>query len=239
MAMGDAFNALGQSVGEPVPDWVAPPAPARQMLNGSFCRLEPIDPAVHAAVLHAANGEDVSGAMWTYLPYGPFATPADYREWMERTCVGEDPLFLAIVDLATGQAAGLAAYLRIDAANGVLEIGHLAYAPRLQRTAAATEAMYLMLRNAFDLGYRRCEWKCDVLNEASRAAAVRLGFTYEGTFRQAVVRKGRNRDTAWYSIIDREWPARRTGFERWLAPANFDADGRQRRRLADLVGCYL
>jgi len=235
MEMVSSLNALGQPVGEPVPHWTPPPPPPRAPLAGRYCRLEPVDPGRHAVPLHAANALDAEGAMWTYLPYGPFASAAAYRAWMEQTCLGDDPYFLAIIDLATGEPAGLAAYLRIDCANGVIEVGHLAYAPRLQRTAAATEAMYLMMRGAFELGYRRYEWKCDALNQASRAAAERLGFAGEGVFRQAVVRKGRNRDTAWYSIIDREWPARRAAFERWLSPENFDSAGRQRQRLADLA----
>ncbi len=165
--------------------------------------------------------------MWTYLPYGPFATRADYHAWVATGSASADPLFFAIVDQATGRPAGVAAYLRIDPANGVIEIGHLAYSPALQRTTAATEAMYLMIRRVFELGYRRCEWKCNALNAPSRAAALRLGFTHEGTFRQAMVTKGRNRDTDWFSIIDAEWPARRAEFERWLSPDNFAADGRQ------------
>jgi RimJ/RimL family protein N-acetyltransferase len=232
--MASLLNALGQPLGDPVPDWRPPPPPPREPLAGRSCRLEPVDPENHARQLHAANAYDREGAMWAYLPYGPFASAAAYRDWMEQSCLSDDPLFQVIIDVATGQAGGLAAYLRIDRAHGVIEIGHLAYAPRLQRTTAATEAMFLMMRQAFDLGFRRCEWKCDALNQASRAAALRLGFTYEGTFRQAMVRKGHNRDTAWYSVIDREWPALRTAFERWLDPINFDADGRQHRRLSEL-----
>ncbi|HEY9248126.1 MAG TPA: GNAT family protein, partial [Rariglobus sp.] len=187
----------------------------------------------HADELFAANSADQAGRMWTYLPYGPFASQADYRDWMERTCRGDDPLFYAIGDVASGRAAGVAAYLRVDPANGAIEIGHLAYSPALQRTTAATEALFLMIDRVFGLGYRRCEWKCDSLNAPSRAAATRLGFTFEGVFRQAVVVKGRNRDTAWFSIIDSEWPERRAGFVRWLAPENFDAAGRQRIPLSE------
>jgi RimJ/RimL family protein N-acetyltransferase len=170
--------------------------------------------------------------MWTYMGYGPFAQAQDYTAWAEAAARGEDPLFHAIVDRRSDRAVGVTAYLRIEPAVGVLEVGHIAYAPALQRTAAATEAMYLLLRRAFDeLGYRRYEWKCDALNAPSRAAALRLGFRFEGIFRQATVYKGRNRDTAWYSIIDREWPARRAAFEAWLDPLNFTADGRQIRPL--------
>lgn len=230
--MASHLNPLGQPIGEPVPDWTPPPPPSREPLVGRYCRLEPVDPARHAGPIHAANAFDRDGAMWTYLPYGPFESVAAYRDWMEKACLGDDPLFWAIVEVRTGEAIGVAAFLRIDRGNGVIEVGHLAFSPRLQRTPAATEAMFLMMRHAFDLGYRRYEWKCDALNQRSRTAAERLGFLYEGTFRQAVVRKGHNRDTAWYSVVDREWPARRAAFERWLAPENFDAAGHQRAPLA-------
>jgi len=204
-------------------------------MDGRFCRLEPLDPVRHAEPLFRACACDERGAMWTYLFYGPFESAAAFRAWMERTCLGDDPLFFTIIDRASGEPVGLASYLRIEPAHGVMEVGHLVYSPALQRTAAATEAMYLMMARAFELGYRRYEWKCDSLNAPSRAAAERLGFSYEGLFRQAVVYKGRNRDTAWYSIIDTEWPALRAAFQRWLDPANFDAQGRQRVRLSELT----
>jgi RimJ/RimL family protein N-acetyltransferase len=200
---------------------------------GRTCRVEPLDPARHGADLYAANGEDTEGRMWTYLSVGPFPDLAAYRAWLDEVALLDDPLFHAIVDAESGRAVGLAAYLRIDPANGVIEVGHLQFSPRLQRTVAATEAMYLMMRRAFDeLDYRRYEWKCDSLNAPSRAAAERYGFRFEGIFRQAVVYKNRNRDTAWFAILDREWPSVRDAFERWLAPANFDGAGRQRTRLA-------
>jgi len=220
-----------QPVGTPLPGWTPRARPVREGLNGRTCRLEPLSMATHADTLFEANSADTTARMWTYLPYGPFETRANYRSWMERACQADDPLFFAIIDGRTGKAAGIAAYLRIEPASGVIEIGHLAFSPALQRTTAATEALYLLIARAFALGYRRCEWKCDTLNAPSRAAAHRLGFTFEGIFRQAVVIKGRNRDTAWYSIIDTEWPARRAAFERWLAPENFDEAGRQRRSL--------
>jgi RimJ/RimL family protein N-acetyltransferase len=225
-------NALGQPVGFAVPHWTPPRRPPRASLPGRFCGVEPLDPDRHATDLFAANALDAEGRNWTYLPYGPFPTPAVYRAWMDRTCRGDDPLFHAIVDRATGRAVGVASYLRIAPAEGSIEIGHLAFSPLLQRTPAATEAMYLMMRRAFELGYRRYEWKCDALNAPSRAAAQRLGLTFEGVFRQATVYKGRNRDTAWYAAIDREWPALREEFVRWLDPGNFDDEGRQRTRLA-------
>lgn len=222
-------------VGVPVPGWVARPRPAREARIGRTCRLEPLDPDRHAQALFAANGLDASGRMWTYLPVGPFDGIDAYRAWVTAASQSEDPLFFAIVDGSTEQAVGVASYLRIDPANGVIEVGHLQFSPRLQRTPAATEAIFLLMRHAFDdLGYRRFEWKCDSLNAPSRAAAERLGFHYEGTFRQAVVYKGRNRDTAWYAIVDGDWPTIRAGFDAWLSPSNFDALGRQRARLAEL-----
>ena len=234
--MTEYRNALGQPIGFPVEGWAARPRPPRTAIEGRHCRVEPIDPARHAADLHAANREDTQDRIWTYLPYGPFETLADYRAWLEATCLGDDPLFHAIVDAKTEKAVGVASYLRIEPPTGVIETGHINYAPRLQKTAAATEAMFLMMRRVFDeLGYRRYEWKCDALNAGSRAAAERLGFAYEGIFRQATLYKGRNRDTAWYAITDRDWPAIKTAFERWLDDANFDADGRQRESLSALM----
>lgn len=229
-------NQLGQPIGWPLPDWSPRSRPPRAPMEGRFCRIEPLDPGRHAASLFAANAEDTTGRIWTYLPYGPFASPEAYLTWAETVARGEDPLFHAILDGATGRALGVASYLRIDPPVGVIEVGHINYAPALQRRPAATEAMYLMMRRVFDeLGYRRYEWKCDALNAPSRAAAERLGFTYEGLFRQATVYKARNRDTAWYSILDREWPALRDAFERWLDPTNFGADGQQRQSLSSLT----
>jgi len=229
-------NALGQPIGFPVPGWAPRPRPPRSAAEGRYCRIEPADPGRHAAGLHEANMADREGRIWTYLAYGPFATLADYRAWMEQTCLGEDPLFHAIVDGRTGRPVGVASYLRIDPPVGVIEVGHINYSPALQGTTAATEAMYLMMRRVFDeLGYRRYEWKCDALNAPSRAAALRLGFAFEGIFRQATIYKGRNRDTAWYSIVDGEWPRLKAAYERWLDPANFDAEGRQRQRLSELT----
>lgn len=200
-------------------------------MTGRWCRVEPLDIDAHAADLHDANREG-DGRNWTYLTSDPFDELDAYRAWLTKMSAADDPFFHAIVDNATNKAVGLAAFLRIDPANGVIEVGHINYSPRLQRTVAATEAMYLMMRRVFDeLGYRRYEWKCDSLNAPSRAAAARLGFTYEGTFRQALVYKGRNRDSAWFSIVDSEWPALRESFERWLDPANFDEQGRQRTSL--------
>lgn len=234
--MKNFVNHLGQPISFPVDGWTARPRPPRSSMDGRFCRVEPIDPNRHAADLHAANIQDTAGANWTYLAYGPFERPDDYRDWMTKTCLGDDPLFHAVVDRATGRAVGVASYLRIDERAGVIEVGHINYAPPLQRTPAGTEAMYLMMRRVFDeLGYRRYEWKCDTLNAPSRAAAARLGFRFEGVFRQLTVYKNRNRDTAWFSILDSEWPALKAAFERWLSPENFDGGGRQRQSLASLT----
>jgi RimJ/RimL family protein N-acetyltransferase len=218
-------------IGYPVPDWTARPLPPRTPMTGRWCRVEPLEVERHAAELFEANREDREGRNWTYLTSGPFEELDGYRAWLEKIATN-DPMFHAIVDLRTGKAVGVAAYLRIDPANGVIEVGHINYSPRLQRTVAATEAMFLMMSRVFDeLGYRRYEWKCDNHNAASHAAARRLGFTYEGLFRQALVYKGRNRDSAWYSILDSEWPRIKAEFERWLEPGNFDEGGRQRTRL--------
>jgi RimJ/RimL family protein N-acetyltransferase len=234
--MAEHLNGLGQPIGFPLPHWMARPRPPRSPMEGRFCRVEPIDPARHAADLHAANLLDREGRNWTYLPYGPFARFEDYRDWLERENVGDDPLRHAIIERRSGRAAGVASYMRIDPKAGVIEVGGINYSPPLQRTPAATEAMYLMMRRVFDeLGYRRYEWKCDSLNAPSRAAAHRLGFRYEGMFRQATVYKARNRDTCWFSILDSEWPALKPAFEGWLDPDNFDESGRQRRSISSFA----
>jgi len=236
--MPNDTNHLGQPVGAQLPGWTPPPRPPRETLAGRSCRLEPIDPARHGASLHAANGADAEGRNWTYLPYGPFDSLPAYLEWLERSCLGSDPQFYAIVG-ADGVPRGVASYLRIDPGNGSIEVGHINFSPSLRRTPAATESMFLMMRHAFELGYRRYEWKCNALNAPSRQAAQRLGFSFEGLFRQAAVVRGRNRDTAWYAVIDREWPALREAFLRWLDPANFDAQGRQRTSLSALTAPVL
>jgi RimJ/RimL family protein N-acetyltransferase len=237
--MEPVTNPFGQPVGFPVPNWAPPPLPPREAMAGRFCRLEPLDPDRHAAALFEADTADADERSWTYLAYGPFRDLPNYRTWLAANCLGDDPLFFAVIDAADGRPAGLASYLRITPASGSIEVGHIHCAPRLQRSAAATEAMYLMMERAFALGYRRYEWKCDALNAASRTAAQRLGLSFEGVFRQATVYKGRNRDTAWYAAIDTEWPALRQAFRAWLAPTNFDAAGRQRTRLSDLTGPLL
>ncbi|HEX4118564.1 MAG TPA: GNAT family protein [Rhizomicrobium sp.] len=203
-------------------------------MQGRFCRLEPLDAARHTAGLQAAFAEAPLSS-WTYMPdyMGPHRTLAEWRAWLEIAAASADPLWHVIVDTRSGSEAGLAAYLRMDAASGSIEVGGLLYSPQLQRKPASTEAMYLMMRRAFDeQGYRRYEWKCDALNAPSRAAALRLGFTYEGIFRQHMVYRGRSRDTAWFSITDGEWPKLRMRFERWLSPGNFDGDGQQKANLS-------
>lgn len=227
-------NTLGQPIGFEVSGWHAPAWPTRTVIEGRHCHLEPIDER-HAPDLHAANGRDAEARNWTYLAYGPFASEDQYRRWLTATCLGKDPMFFAVIDRALRKATGVASYLRIQPENGSIEVGHINFSPLLQRGRAATEAMYLMMKHAFDLGYRRYEWKCDALNAPSRAAAQRLGLSYEGIFRQATVYKNRNRDTAWYATTDAEWPALRAAFERWLDDGNFDESGRQVVRLSDLT----
>jgi RimJ/RimL family protein N-acetyltransferase len=198
---------------------------------GRWCRVEPLEPERHGESLFASYALDREGRGWTYFPYGPFADRRAFRAWLDEMATKDDPLFHAILD-ESGDAAGLAALMRISPDTGSIEVGHVHFSPRLKQKRAATEAMYLMMRRAFDeLGYRRYEWKCDSLNTPSKNAAERLGFTYEGTFRQHIVCKGHNRDTAWYSIVDSEWPAIKSAFERWLEAGNFDAAGRQREAL--------
>ncbi|MCT4373487.1 GNAT family N-acetyltransferase [Yangia mangrovi] len=230
---GHRMNEHGQPIGLPVDGSFPRPLPPRSPMTGRFVSLEPTR-ADHAEALFEAFAKDDSGANWTYLPGEPLPDLATAQDWISRCAESSDPLFHTLCT-PDGTPVGIASYLRIDPANGVIEVGHIHFSPLLQRSPAATEAMYLMMKRAFDeLGYRRYEWKCDALNAPSRRAAERLGFNYEGTFRQAVVTKGRNRDTAWFSILDTEWPRLRARFEAWLAPANFDAEGRQIARLSDL-----
>jgi RimJ/RimL family protein N-acetyltransferase len=232
-------NNLNQPIGLPLPDWSPPPRPPHQVLEGRFCRMEPLTIEAHAESLFAANALDTENRQWTYLAYGPFETLESYRAWMDAICRSNDPLFYAVVDRTSERAVGVGSYLRIEPRQGTIEIGHLNFSRLLQQTPASTEALFLMIDHSFSLGYRRCEWKCDSLNAPSRAAAQRLGFSFEGIFRQATVYKGRNRDTAWYAIIDKDWPALREAFATWLAPENFDAQGKQRTRLSDSTGPLL
>ena len=209
--------------------------PMRVRLEGAYAAIEPLDAEKHAVALWQSCGGEKNQTLWRYMHSGPFADKDSFDAYLKDKSASEDPMYSAIVDRSTGRAAGHAAYMRIDRGQRVIEVGAIVYAPELQKTRAGTEAMYLMARHAFEgLGYRRYEWKCNVLNEASHRAARRLGFTFEGIFRQHMIVKGRNRDTAWYSMLDSEWPARKQEFERWLAPENFDDTGRQKTRLSHI-----
>ncbi len=202
-------------------------------LEGRYATLVPLQRTAHQAALFAAFSTDDS--LWDYMPYGPFSDSDDYGAWIDGVQGRDDPLFMAVRDKDNGQWGGVTSFMRIDAAMGVIEVGFITFAPTLQRRRAATEAIYLMMKWVFEAGYRRFEWKCDAANMASRRAAARFGFSYEGIFRQALVIKGRNRDTAWFAVIDSEWPALRAAYEHWLAPENFDRSGRQITALSDLT----
>lgn len=233
--MSTTINQYGQPIGPALPGWKPPLHPPRETMAGRYCVLQPLDADRHAASLFATIQHEPDDRNWTYLFYGPFATYEAYRDWMIAECLGKDPLFFAIVDRRDQKPIGVASYLRITPSSGFMEVGHLNYSSRLQRSPIATEAMYLMMKKAFELGYRRYEWKCDSLNAPSRSAAERLGFSFEGIFRQATVYKGRSRDSAWFSIIDSEWPELEKVFLKWLDPSNFDANGKQLSRLSDLT----
>lgn len=207
-------------------------------MEGAYCQLTLLDPQTHAADLFDAFAEDTDNTDWVYLPYGPFDSPSALKAWLEEIARKSDPLFYTVMD-RQGKAVGVASYLRITPASGSIEVGHIHFSPQLQTTPAATEAMYLMMRHAFALGYRRYEWKCDALNQRSRRSALRLGLSFEGVFRQATLYKGRNRDTAWYATIDLEWPQLKAAFEAWLDPANFDDSGQQKQSLSDLTAPIL
>ena len=235
--MAVELTPFGQPLGAALPHWQGAPFPEPQVMAGWGCRVEPLQPSAHGESLWQAFAED-SGQMWTYLTSGPFASQAAFTDWLARMAAGRDPQFYAIVDAASGRALGLASYLRIDPQAGSIEVGWLHFAPALQRTRIATAAMALMMARAFELGYRRYEWKCNALNRPSWQAALRLGFAHEGVFRQARVDKGHSRDTAWFSIVDREWPGLQAELARWLADENFDEKGRQRLSLAALTAAW-
>jgi len=222
-------NEFDQSIGPDVPEWAPRALPPRKPIEGRFCTLEPLDAARHADDLHAAYAQAPDGRDWTYLFSERPADLEGTRAYVERAAKSTDPMHFAVVDRHSGRAVGTLALMRIDPAHGAIEVGSVTFSPLLKQTPMSTEAQYLLMKLAFDaLGYRRYEWKCDNFNEPSKRAATRLGFQFEGIFRQAVVYKGRSRDTAWFSIVDTEWPALRTAFERWLSPGNFDPQGRQR-----------
>jgi RimJ/RimL family protein N-acetyltransferase len=229
--MHERANEFGQPIGPDVADWREPFRPNAAVMEGRCCRLERLTES-HSAGLHREFAAG-TGADWTYLAYGPFANEAAYTAWVHENSVGNDPLFYAVV--VNDRPAGVASYLRIVPAVGSIEVGHIHFSRSLRKTPAATEAMYLMMRHAFELGYRRYEWKCDALNRPSRAAAQRLGFSFEGVFRNATIYQNRSRDTAWFAVTDGDWPRLREAYERWLMPANFDERQQQRERLSNLT----
>jgi RimJ/RimL family protein N-acetyltransferase len=225
----DPFS--GRPVGLPV-DTKPAQKPGPVVLEGRHGRVEKLDAARHGTPLwEYANGHN---ELWPYMGYGPFADAKAFAAWLAERPALEDPYSYAVID-QSGRAVGIATLMEIRPAMRVIEVGHIVYTPPLQRTPLASEAQYLLAKYVFEeLGYRRYEWKCNALNAPSRRAAERYGFTFEGVFRQHLIVKGRNRDTAWFSMLDSEWPARKAAFERWLAPDNFDKDGRQRQSLAAL-----
>lgn len=212
--------------------------PQRTTLDGRVVSIVPLDPVGHASTLYEATRGKENAGLWRYLFEGPFASRAEFDSHVRQKASLDDPLAFAIIERSSGEAVGWASYMRIEPAHRVIEVGSILYSPRLQRTVGATEAMYLMARHVFeDLGYRRYEWKCNALNAPSRSAALRLGFTFEGIFRQHMIIKRQNRDTAWFSMLDSEWPKRKAAFERWLDPVNFDESGRQKISLTALNRC--
>lgn len=228
------LNQFGQSIGDALPDWQPRQHPQRVTLEGRYCRLEPLS-LKHADALFAAHqqAEDTRG--WTWLLREPESSVEEYRQWVASVEMLQDPIQFAVIDTRTQLPVGSLALMRIDPNNGVMEVGHVHFSPLLSRTPASTEAQWLLMRYAFEtLGYRRYEWKCNSFNKPSRKAALRLGFQFEGRFRQALVIKGHNRDTDWFSIIDSEWPALNQVFEKWLAVDNFTADGKQHQSLETL-----
>jgi RimJ/RimL family protein N-acetyltransferase len=233
--MSEADDPL--PVGEPV-DGVAARRPDGRALFGRWATLEPVSEARHGGDLWRSFADsDRDGRLWTYMGYGPFAGEAVFRRWLAGCEASPDPHFYAVVPRHSARAAGMAALMRITPEHGVIEIGNIWLSPGLQHTREATDALFVLMHHALDeLGYRRLEWKCDALNAASRRAALRLGFTFEGTFRQHMVVKGRNRDTAWYAILDHDWPRLRAAFQGWLQDDNFDAEGRQRKPLSAFIG---
>jgi RimJ/RimL family protein N-acetyltransferase len=217
-------------------NWKPRPTPQRIALEGRFVRLEPLDAGRHGEDLYAAATEDDAEARFRWLAERPPQNRAEFDTWLYKAEASTEQLFFAVIDRESGRAIGRQSLMRIDPANGVVETGAIHWGPAMQRTAKSTEALYLHARYVFDdLGYRRFEWKCDNDNEPSKRAALRFGFAFEGIFRQHMVIKGRNRDTAWFAMLDRDWPSRRAAFEAWLAPDNFDAEGKQKRRLGEWI----
>jgi len=234
------INEFGQPIGFAVPGWTAPPIPPRTTLEGRYARLEPFATARHARDLWDAQQDPGDAARWTYLFSGPYKSFEEYEKWCVVSETSKDPQFYAIVDIASGRAVGSCGLMRIEPKHGVIEIGNIYFSGRLARTRAASESMYLLMNYVFELGYRRYEWKCDSCNLPSRAAATRFGFTYEGMFRQAIVVKGRNRDTSWYAIVDGDWKrGLKNAYLHWLDAANFDASGHQKVSLSALTAPFV
>lgn len=231
--MSSCMNDYGQPIGEALPQWQERPRPERITLPGEYCTLMPFSAEEHGKALFQAYSQAPDGRDWTWMPVGPFLKEQDYLDYAATMEQSQDPLHFAIIDNVSGRPVGSVALMRIDARNGVVEVGHVAYSRLLKGTRVATEAQYLLMKYVFDtLGYRRYEWKCDNLNEPSRRAALRLGFQPEGIFRQAVVYKGRTRDTAWFSLLDKEWPSNQRALASWLSADNFDVSGVQRHPLS-------
>ena len=235
MRIESISDSNGHPVGLPVSSLEPAERPSGATLTGSRVRLERLSAEQHASDLFHALQSNPAGTMWTYMPHGPFETESDFIKWVSSIDNATDPLFYAIIDLATNKSVGIASYLRIDTHNRTVEVGWLTFSEQLRRSAAATEAMYLMATYAFELGYRRYEWKCNALNAPSIAAAERLGFSFEGVFRNAVIVKGHNRDTAWFGFTDGDWPAIKQAHETWLDASNFDEAGNQKSSLRDLT----
>lgn len=236
MRLSSVPDQHGNPIGIPLGEVTKPGLPDPEVkLVGQYCYLEVLDSKKHSADLFAAYSLDEQGLLWTYMPQGPFESAEQYQAWVAGVEHKSDPFFYAIIDAQSNKAVGVASYLRIDPNSSSIEVGYITYSPLIQQKPIATESMYLMMKNAFDLGYRRYEWKCNALNAPSISAAMRLGMSFEGLFRQATMVKGHNRDTAWFAILDRDWPAAKTAFETWLSPDNFTADGQQKQSLSALT----
>jgi RimJ/RimL family protein N-acetyltransferase len=236
MQIYSVADSRGNRIGLPLSDIKKPALPSEEIiLEGQYCFLESLDSQKHTADLFAAFSLDTQGQLWTYMPQGPFENEAQYRAWVQGAQHKPDPFFYAIMDKKTNKAVGVASYLRVDPNSSSIEVGWITFSPLIQQKPIATEAMYLMMKNAFEMGYRRYEWKCNALNSPSINAAMRLGMSFEGLFRQATMVKGHNRDTAWFAILDRDWPQAKTAFETWLAPDNFAPDGQQKQSLSKLT----
>lgn len=236
MHMDYELNDLGDPIGLVMEPRETPRLPDPSVvLEGVYCRLEALNADKHTADLFEGYQLDTTGQLWTYIPNDPYSAESELRAWAENAQGKADPFFYAIIDKNTNKAVGIASYFRIDPGNHSIEVGWITYTPLMQRSPISTEAMYLMMANAFDMGYRRYEWKCNALNQPSIDAAMRLGMSFEGFFRQMAMPKGRNRDTAWFAIIDKDWPTAKAAFETWLSPENFDAQGNQKQRLSDLT----